>query len=325
MIMKRGLHIILAAAFILTLTMGCTFSRKENLNTNQLTEKSETSYQLAKKALKYIQGNKVDSFKNLTKFTTQDKIDFLMREGKSILDNFEYPIDSLVTKSRVTNYTASGKQIVDSYTFPFHYKLRNDSVKYFDIVIINNEITGFNITEDPPFVREQMRLSSQPHQKKFHLQTKNLTHFRIWYDGGKGNVIRYKNKIGLFAVSGDLEELNRIGIKNKFQHLFDLINAVKFDSLDYRGNISEPRDDSEFIYLRLSLDNDETYKDFVEFDISYIIKAEPGKTELLADYIELKHNSDIRYLLKKNKNPEIVKTLVDIARFNYGNNMEENP
>lgn len=322
MIMKRGLYKIFTA-FVLTLIMGCTFNRKENLNTNQHTGKGETSYQLAKNALKYIQDNKVDSLKKLIKSTPKDKINFLMREGKSILDNFEYPNDSLVTKSRVTNYTASGEQIVDSYTFPFHYKLRKDSVKYFDIVIINNEITGFNITQDLPFVREQMRLSSQPHQKKFHLQTKNLTHFRIWYDGGKGNEVKYKNKIGLFAVSGGLEELNRIGIKNKFQHLFNLINTATFDSLDYKGNYSEPFCDSELIYLRLSMDNDPT--NFVEFDISYIIKPQPGKKELLADYIVIKHNVDIRYLLKKNKNPEIVKTLIDLAYFNYGEYMEDRP
>jgi len=329
MFIKRGLHITFATVFTLTL-IGCTFSHKENLNTKQLTGKNGTSYQLAKKALKFIQGSKVDSVKSLInsdilKSTTQDKIDCLMREGKSVLENFEYPNDSLVTKSRVTKYTASGEQIVDSYTFPFHYKLRKDSVKYFDIVIVNNEITGLNITEDPPFIKEQIRLSSQPHQKKFHLQTENLTHFRIWYDGGKGNAVKYKNKIGYFAVSGDLEELNRIKIKNKFQHLFDLINVAKFDSLDYKGSISEPMGDSELIYLRVSMDNEETYKDFVEFDISYIIKSESGKKELLADYIEIKHNTAIRYLLKRNKNPEIAKTLVDIARFNYGNYMEDNP
>jgi hypothetical protein len=135
---------------------------------------------------------------------------------------------------------------------------------------------------------------------------------------------RFKNETGFYAVSGDNQKLNEIGVKDKFQKLFNLIYTAEFDSLDFKYLREDEVGDPEWIYLRMKFNN-EDYKNLGEFEISYFIKEEQGKKEIMSDYIILKHTDKTRYLIRKDKNQDIIKILTEIAHYDYGDYYERYP
>lgn len=326
--MKKHLRLGLFIVLVGLLMTACKFSYTEP------SEKStglsnNSSFLIAKESLRYIQENKTDSLKGLLnskvlKMTKLEQIDWLIREGKIVLDNYEYPNDTSVLKSQQTNYSVGGKQLIEMFSFPFHSKVHKDSVKYFHVTIADNEIYKLHLNDYPPGMRIIEPKHSEPHKDNLNMQTDNLKWFRIWYDGGAYNKKRYKNENGFYAVSGGKEKLEEIGIKDKFQELFNLINTAKFDSLDFNflgeAEVGEP----EWIYLRLRFNNEE-YNNLGEFEVSYFIKEEQGKKEIMSDYIIFKHTDKTRYLMRKDTNQEIVKILTDIAHYDYGDYYERYP
>ena len=326
--MKQNFKLDFLIILIGSLVMSCQFNYTEPIKYKN--NFSDTlAYCLAQKTLKFIQENKVDSLKRLINqkvlnLTKPDKFDWLIREGKNVLDNFEYPHDTIVLKSKRTNYSVGGKQIVNMFCFPFKSKTHKDSIKYFHITILDNEIYGLLLNDYPPGRRIIEPRHSEPHKDKINMQIENLKWFRIWYDGGKYNSKKYKNEIGYYAVSGNKEKLTEIGVKDKFQTMFNLINNVKFDSVDFKYLREDEVGDPEWIYLRMRFDNEE-YKNLGEFEISYFINEEQGKNEKMSDYIILKHTDKTRYFIRKDKNQDIVNILTEIAHFDYGDYYESYP
>jgi hypothetical protein len=326
--MKNQLRLGLLIISIGLLMTGCKFSyTKSAEKTTNLSDNS--SFLTAKKSLRYIQENKTDSLKGLLnsdvlKMVKPEQLDWLMREGKIVLDNYENPNDTSVLKSQQANYSVGGKQLIEMFSFPYQSKVYKDSVKYFHITIADNEICKLFLNDYPPGMRIIEPKHSEPHKNKINLQTDNLKWFRIWYDGGVFDNKRYKNENGFYAVSGDKEKFEEIGINDKFKKLFNLINTAKFDSLDFKYLREDEVGDPEWIYLRMEFDNEE-YKNLGEFEISCFIKEDQGKKEIMSDYIILKHTDKTRYLISKNENQEIVKVLTDIAHYDYGDYYEKNP
>jgi hypothetical protein len=189
--MKKHLKFGLLTVLIGLLMTGCKFSYTEpSENTTDLGDNS--SILIAKKSLRYIQENKTDSLKGLLnskvlKMAKSEQIDWLMREGKLVLDNSEYPNDTSILKSQKTNYSMGGKQVIEMFSFPFQSKVHKDSVKYFHITITDNEIYRLLLNDYPPGMRIIEPKHSEPHKDKINMQSDNLKWFRIWYDGGVYN------------------------------------------------------------------------------------------------------------------------------------------
>lgn len=326
--MKKHLKFGLLTVLIGLLTTGCKFSYTEpSEKTTDLGNNS--SILIAKKSLRYIQENKTDSLKGLLnskvlKMAKPEQIDWLMREGKLVLNNYKYPNDTSVLKSQKTNYSMRGKQVINMFSFPFQSIVHKDSVKYFHITITDNEIYRLLLNDYPPGMRIIEPKHSEPHKSKIDMQTDNLKWFRIWYNGGVYNKKRFKNETGFYAVSGDNQKLDKIGVKDKFQKLFNLINVAEFDSLDFKYLREDEVGAPEWIYLRLKFNNEE-YKNLGEFKISYFIKEEQGKKEIMSDYIILKHTDKTRYLMRKDKSQDIIKILTEIAHYDYGDYYERYP
>jgi hypothetical protein len=326
--MRKHFKFGLFTVLIGLLMTGCKFSYTEpSEKTTDLGDNS--SILIAKKSLRYIQENKTDSLKGLLnskvlKMAKPEQIDWLMRKGKIVLNNYEYPNDTSVLKSQKTNYSMGGKQVIEMFSFPFQSKVHKDSVKYFHITIADNEIYRFLLNDYPPGMRIIEPKHSEPHKDKINMQSDNLKWFRIWYDGGVYNKKRFKNETGFYAVSGDNQKLNEIGVKDKFEKLFNLIYTAEFDSLDFKYLREDEVGDPEWIYLRMKFNNEE-YKNLGEFEISYFIKEEQGKKEIMSDYIILKHTDKTRYLMRKDKNQDIIKILTEIAHYDYGDYYERYP
>ena len=304
----------------LSLVSGCRFSFNET--GAKLSESIDSiSLIIAKKALKSFQENNTDSLKILIdskvlRKSKPEQITWIMREGSKILSNYKFPNDTLILKSQNINYTTAGVFVINTLTFPFQNEVYKDSVKYLHITLINNKIQKILINNYHPGINIIEPKRTEPHLQKIEMETENIRWFRIWYDGGSTNNKKYGSNTGYYAVSGNKEKLERIGVKNIFQELFNLISTANFDSLDFKYLREDEIGDPEYIYLRLRFDN-EQYKNLGEFQISYYINEENGKKEELSNYIVLKHTEKTRYLLLKDKNQEIIQKLTEIAHHDY--------
>jgi hypothetical protein len=100
-----------------------------------------------------------------------------------------------------------------------------------------------------------------------------------------------------------------------------ILNAAKFDSTDFKQMNSHTTGNPEWIYLRFKFKNIE-YSNLGEFNIIYCLTEETGISENNFDYIILIHSESTRYFIKKDKYPELMNTLMTIARKDYGNCLE---
>lgn len=324
-------HLRLRQLVILTglsLLLGCRFSFNET--GAKISESTDSlALILTKKALISIQENNPDSLKILIdrkvlEKTKEEQISWIMKEGQKIVNNYIFPSDTLIQKSQSISYTTSGVYVINTLSLPFQSKIYKDSIKYFHLTIINNKIQNITINNYHPGINIIEPKRTEPHLQKINLQTENIRWFRIWYDDGSTNNKKYGLNTGYYAVSGNNKKLERIGVKSIFQELFDLISKANFDSLDFKYLREDEIGDPELIYLRLKFANDQ-YKDLGEFEISYYISEEEGKKEELSNYIVIKHTGKTRYILLKDKNPEIIQKLTEIAHHDYRKYYEIDP
>tara|TARA_B110000967_G_C18778142_1_gene506735 strand:- start:177 stop:1145 length:969 start_codon:yes stop_codon:yes gene_type:complete len=318
--------------FLITVTLllfltGCNFNYSSQAQDSDDTQ-TNGALQLAKNALSFIKNSKLDSLKNLLEPSVlsrvkPEQLDWLMNEGKAVIDKSTYPLDSSIITSQSVNYSLTGKTTVDMFSFPFQNVNYEDSIKYFHITIANNKIHRLLLNDHPPGMRIIEPSNSEPHKTNLNLQTDNLSWFRIWYDGGKVNNKKYQNETGFYAVSGNLENLDKTGARDKFQRIFDLLNNAEFDSLDFQYLRDREVGNPEWIYLRMKFDGE--YKELGEFEISYFISEEEGKKEVMSDYVIFKHTDKTRYLLRKGANTELVTVLTEIGRYDFDGFYERNP
>lgn len=317
--------ILFTIAIISLGLIGCNFSY--NSGGENSSESGDTyAIDLSKKALKYISENNRDSLNGLInsdvlKKAKPEQLEWLIREGQEIIKNYIYPDDTSLIISKSVNYSLTGKKVIENMSFPFQSKIYKDSLKYFHITVSDNEIYRLTLNDYPPGLRF-VEPERKPHLSNFNLQTDNIIWFRIWYADGAKIDKEYGNKRGYWVVSGDKDYLTKIGVKKKFQEVFNLINTAEFDSLDYKLWNEDENGDPEYIYLRFKFNNKE-YEDMGEFTIYYILDEEDGKKEILSDYIVFKHSGNRRYKLLKEKNPIIVKMLKEIAHYNYSGYYED--
>ena len=144
--MKRHFKLITLLIIVVSFTIvRCKFNYSEP--TEKLNATGDTSALLiSKKALRLIRENKVDSLKGLfnkriVRMIEQDQLDWVMKNGKIVLDEYEYPNNTSILKSTTTKYTVVGKkEIIETLRFPFQHKFHKDSTMSFEITVINGEI-----------------------------------------------------------------------------------------------------------------------------------------------------------------------------------------
>nr|WP_319401729.1 hypothetical protein [uncultured Carboxylicivirga sp.] len=318
---------ILQILLISITVVGCRFNYSEPAGKISDDENS-SGLITAKRSLIYIQENKTDSLRGLfnskvAKMVKPEQLHWLMQEGQKVLNEYIYPNDTSILKSQSTNYSMGGKKIVEMFSFPFQNKTYKDSLKYFHITVVDNEIHRLFLNDYPPGMRIIEPKHTEPHKDNFDMKTENLRWFRIWYEGGD-KVDSKKGKNYYYAVSGDKEKLVNIGADRLIQDVFDILNTAKFDSLDVKYLGDDDNGDDEWIYLRFKFQNPE-YKDLGEFTLSCFLDSEQGADKPFSKYIIFKHTDKTRYLLLRDKNPELVQILSKIGNFNYGKNYERYP
>ena len=327
--MKKHYNLGLLIILIGLLLTGCQYTYKP-IPKKAINLEDNTTFKTAKKSLKFIQDSKPDSFKSLLSrkllnIAKSEQIDGLMREGKIIIDNSEYPNDTNVLISQNKKYSFGGEQMIETFSFPFQSNIYKDSIMYFHITILNDEIYKYVMNEYPPGIRIIEPKHSETHIQDVKMNADNISWFRIWYNGGKYNNKRYNFlSNGFFAVSGDGKVLEETGIKDKIHKLFNSINEADFDSLDFKFFEEDEKGDPEYIKLRVRFDNEE-YSKLGEFEVYCFLQEEEGIKEIMSDYIIFKHTSKTRYLMLKDNNQEILNIITEIAHFDYDGYYESDP
>lgn len=135
----------LACLTLLTILSGCSFNYSESGKQINF-EKDSKELSLAKKSLQYIAESKTDSLKKLLnedvlRLSRHEQLEWLFNTGKRVMDNNEYPNDSIITVTYTTNNSVFGKKTIKEFSFPFINERNSDSTMYFKISIANDEIS----------------------------------------------------------------------------------------------------------------------------------------------------------------------------------------
>lgn len=306
----------------------CNFNYSSDAKTGD--EKvSKSAMELSKKALRHIEQDKVDSLLSLLNSKVRqmikpDQIDWLMKEGRKAITNSTFPSDTSVLVSQSVNFSITGKRVIETLSFPFQSKEYKDSIKYFHITVADNEIHRLFFNNYPPGMRIIEPERKEPHLTTLNLNSKNVSWFRIWYEDGSKISNRYGFHSDYFAVSGNNEKLDKLGISKSFQEIFDLINKAVPDSLDFKYLREKEIGNAEEIYLRIKFSNAE-YQNLGEFEIACFLDEEDGKKEILSEYIVFKHTDNTRYLFRKDKNMGLFQKLKELARRDFKDSYEINP
>ena len=141
--MKIKITTIIGLIFTAILT-GCNFSYTESGKEINI-EKDAQELSLAKKSLRFIKENESDSLKMLLNDeilsrTNPEQMDWLLKNGKRVIMNNEYPSDTAITVSTVTKQSIVGEETFKEFNFPFINKQNPDSTMYFKITVSEGEI-----------------------------------------------------------------------------------------------------------------------------------------------------------------------------------------
>lgn len=278
----------------------------------------------AKKAILFIQSDKIDSLKQMVPAdvlaqTKEEDLIKLLTDCKYLVNNSIYPQDSQIIIKQTTFYRKGKSALFYKLSFPFTNN-NNDSTRYINISISGNAAYSLSIHDFPfgfHFVEPKY---TEPHLTKHSLAYNSISWFRIWYSSGFKNN-EYGDSYGYYAVSGDKNKLDKIGIENLISDIFNLINTAKIDSTDLKYIDDDPSGKGEYIRLRFKFNNP-PYNKFGECTVRYILEDEPGKISIFSDFIIFKHSEKTRYLYKESSNPELVAKLKELAYHDYGNFQE---
>lgn len=141
--MKTKLSLITSLFLILSMS-GCNFSYSESGREINLA-KDAKELALAKKSLQFIEQGNIDSLndllsKDVLKKSNPEQLEWLYENGKRVIENNEYPNDSIITVSNTTRKSISGEEYFKELNFPFLNKSNPDSTMYFKITIADGEI-----------------------------------------------------------------------------------------------------------------------------------------------------------------------------------------
>jgi len=279
---------------------------------------------IANQALSFIKEGKSDSLVQLFEPGILSDMDLdsfreFLATGQDVLLHSKFPAESRVTVSRTFNHNGPKTFHFNLHDYPFKYqKEGTKKVIYFRIAVTDNrKIFGMNISDKNPLKQNVIEPEhTQRHLDRLDLQAGHITWFRVWYESGFKNEVRYAGK-NYYAASGDRKALDRLGNKKLLQELFVMVNGAQPDSVDFRYMDEEIFGNPEIISLRFMFDNSSN-RGLGEFKLTCHFEDEPGEEEIMSEYIVLKHTEKTRYLFLKEKHRNMVEKLKEIAGYNYG-------
>ena len=154
----------------------------------------------------------------------------------------------------------------------------------------------------------------------FAFNSNEINQFRIYFDEGKNRKTKFKNKIGFFAIEGDINTLNESGLTPILESIFDDLKKSKFEKVEIFNSSFNRGDSPSFIQLDVSLKN-KPYGVFL-----YLPIEDDG---IYSDKIILMQmeyaNLGYKYILNQKDYPKIIKEFPKIGKLKLEKFYEENP
>lgn len=148
----------------------------------------------------------------------------------------------------------------------------------------------------------------------------DVKQFRIYYDEGKQRKTKFKNEIGFFAIEGDLNTLNKSGIRSIIERIFEDLEKSKFEKVEAFNTLLDRginpsfiqieimiKDKPYLVFLYLPIEDDGTYSDQIIF-----MQKEYG-------------NLGYKYFLKQRDYKTITNEFPKIGKMNLEEFYHDNP
>lgn len=155
---------------------------------------------------------------------------------------------------------------------------------------------------------------------KFLFNIDNVKQFRIYYDEGKQRKTKFKNEIGFFAIEGDLNTLNKSGIRSIIESVFEDLEKSKFEKVETFNTSLDRGINPSFIQIEIML-KDKPYLVFLYLPI--------GDDRTYPDQIILMQkeyaNLGYKYILKQSDYKIIASEFPKIGKMNLEEFYHDNP
>ncbi len=155
---------------------------------------------------------------------------------------------------------------------------------------------------------------------KFLFNIDDIKQFRIYYDEGNKRKTKFKNETGFFAIEGDLNTLNKSGIRPIIESIFEDLEKSKFEKVEAFNTSLDRGLNPSFIqieimlkgkpylvFLYLPIEDDGTYSDQIIF--------------MQKEYANLGY----KYVLKQSDYKKITNEFPKIGKMNLEEFYHDNP
>lgn len=151
------------------------------------------------------------------------------------------------------------------------------SINGLDTIFINKVMYKYEPTETEPFGKVlsfsflkkygtkklagvNLGMDGQNNQKpsieqlnEFKFNIDDVKQFRIYYDEGRNRKTRFKNEVGFFAIEGDLNTLDKSGIKPIIETIFEDLKQSKFEKIEMFNTPLDRGEKTTFIQIEILL------------------------------------------------------------------------
>lgn len=156
--------------------------------------------------------------------------------------------------------------------------------------------------------------------ESFNFNINDIKNFRIYYDEGKSKKTKFKNEVGYFAIQGNLEKLEKSGIKPVIEAIFSDLLKSKYQSVDVFNNTLERGENPSFIQIEFSFKS-QPYLISLYLPLQKDQKYS-GKIVLMQKEYQ---NLGYQFILNQNDYSDIVKEFPKILNLKLDNFYEDKP
>lgn len=136
----KKLRFITIISLLFIITSSCLNSTLTGIDS----KKDKHELKTARKSLDFIAKNEVDSLYNLLLIdsfferTSKEDLNLILKNGKRIINSYEYPNDSLITVSR-SRVNPFSRTVIKDFAFPFRIS-NPDSTMTIKVEVLNEKI-----------------------------------------------------------------------------------------------------------------------------------------------------------------------------------------
>ena len=155
---------------------------------------------------------------------------------------------------------------------------------------------------------------------KFLFNIDDVKQFRIYFDEGGNRKTKFNNEIGFFAIEGDLNTLNKSGLKPIIETIFNDLKQSKFEKVEIFNTSLDRGLNPSFIQIEIML-KDKPYLIFL-----YLPIEDSGTSNNEIIFMQKEYaNLGYKYILKQSDYKKITSEFPKIGKMNLEEFYHDNP